>query len=183
MSDHLAKYMTDAGFDFPRLLNDDFIAPIRLLHNNRYYVAATKLLMSYIDTLGFLEYGDSVRNPFTEWLNNYADLTDLGVAADELWEHRNSLLHMSNLDSRKVVGGKIKRIVAYVGELPDGFVSDAESDKYFSLIKLLEVIANACGQWLSSLNENREKFKPVISRYDQIVTDNRLQIFRYEGGS
>jgi hypothetical protein len=39
--DYLPKYMTDEGFDFPRLL-----------FNHRHYVSAAKLLMTFIDKIG-----------------------------------------------------------------------------------------------------------------------------------
>src|SRR5882724_4472208 len=109
--DYVRKYMTDEGFDFPRLLNDDFFHPIRLLFNHRHYVSAAKLLMTFIDSVGFLEFGDTGDNAFVKWLDAYADLTAVGVTAEELWEHRNSLLHMSNLDSRRVLAGRITRLM------------------------------------------------------------------------
>ena len=48
--------------------------------------------MTFIDSAGFLEFGDTGDNTFVKWLNAYADLTAVGVTAEELWEHRNALL-------------------------------------------------------------------------------------------
>jgi hypothetical protein len=94
--DYFGKYFNSQGFDFPSLINDDFLAPIRLLYQNKHYVSATKLLMTFIDSIGYVEYGDTVDNPFIKCLVTYADLTSVGVSPEELWEHRNSLLHMSS---------------------------------------------------------------------------------------
>ena len=67
--DYVPKYLTDDGFDFARMLNDDFFQAIRLLFNHRYYVSAAKLLMTFIDTAGFVEFGDTGKNTFVKWLN------------------------------------------------------------------------------------------------------------------
>ena len=68
--DYLIKYRTDDAIDLPRLINDDFFEPIRLLYQARHYVSATKLLLVFIDTAGYIEYGDGDRNPFIAWLNS-----------------------------------------------------------------------------------------------------------------
>ena len=73
--DYMPKYLTDDGFDFPRLLDDDFFQAIRLLFNHRYFVSATKLLMTFIDTAGFVEFGDTGENTFVKWLDVYATTT------------------------------------------------------------------------------------------------------------
>ena len=141
--DYFGKYFNAQGFDFPSLINDDFIAPIRLLYQNEHYVSAAKLLMSFIDSIGYVEYGESRSNPFTAWLETYAPLADVGVTPEELWEHRNSLLHMSNLDSRKVLAGKIKRLMLYVGVLPAGMPSESADAKHYSLQKLILAVVAA----------------------------------------
>ena len=108
MIDYLTKYSTEDGFDLPRLLNDDFFVAIRLLFNNRCYVSAANLLMSFIDSIAFVEYGDCTGGSnFCRWLESYVDLQSIGITAEEIWEHRNSLVHMTNLDSRKVLSGKV----------------------------------------------------------------------------
>ena len=61
-----------------------------------------KLIASFIDTMAFLEYGDVPGN-FVRWLDTYAKIPSLGIKSAQLWELRNSLVHMSNLDSQKVL--------------------------------------------------------------------------------
>ena len=58
MVDYLEKYLTPNGFDLPRLINDDYFEAIRLLFNRSHYVSSAKLLMSCLDTLAFIEFGD-----------------------------------------------------------------------------------------------------------------------------
>ena len=115
--DYFGKYFNDKGFDFSNLLNDDFFQPVRILFNAKHYVSATKLLVIAIDSVSFIEYGEIKVNTFIKWLNVYSNIDELGITAEELWEHRNSLLHMSNLRSRKVAQGKVRALVSYVGVL------------------------------------------------------------------
>jgi hypothetical protein len=172
--DYLLRYMTPEGFDFPNLLNDDFFKPIRLLYNNRHYVSANKLLMNFVDSMGFLEFGDTGENTFTRFLAAYADLTKLGVTADELWEQRNSLLHMSNLDSRKVLSGKVRRLASYVGTLPDDTSDFIADTKYYNLKLLIDTLGAACTRWAESFRSDEGKFELFLDRYDLVVSDNRM---------
>jgi hypothetical protein len=174
--DYIPKYLTDAGFDFPRLLNDDFFHAIRLLFNHRYYVSAAKLLMTFIDTAGFVEFGDTGENTFVKWLNAYADLTPVGVTAEELWEHRNSLLHLTSPDSRRVLAGKVRRLTSYVGNPPEDFPKEDKDAKFYNLFSLLQAMGTACGRWAESYNKDRSKFEQFLDRYDRIVSDNRMII-------
>lgn len=171
-SDYLVEYCSELGFDFPRLLDDDYFKAIKLLLKNKYYVSALKLLMSCIDTLAYLEYGDEPNN-FTKWLDNYVNLSELEITSDELWEVRNSLLHMTNLDSRKVRAGKIRRISFYIGELKKSLPDKDDESKYFNLKDLFEATANGSGKWIHNLSTDREKYKILFERYDQIVSDSR----------
>lgn len=172
--DYFGKYFNKQEFNFPGLINDDFMEPIRLLYQNKHYVSASKLLMIFIDSIGYVEYGDATENAFVKWLSSYADLSEVGVSAEELWEFRNSILHMSNLDSRKVQAGKVKRLVFYVGTLPNDIEIDSEETQHFSLQKLLLAIAKACGKWFNSYNLDRNKIDAFVKRYDLIVSDNRM---------
>ncbi|MBK6433825.1 hypothetical protein [Candidatus Amarolinea dominans] len=61
MSDYLEDYMTPDGFDLPKLMYDDYFSAIHILFNSGHYVSCMKLLVSFIDTLAFLEYGDKNR--------------------------------------------------------------------------------------------------------------------------
>lgn len=172
--DYFGKYLTAQGFDLPSLINDDFMNPIRLLYQNKHYVSAAKLLMSFIDSIGYVEFGEAEANPFTKWLSTYAVLADVGVSPEELWEHRNSLLHMSNLDSRKVAAGKIRRLMFYVGVLPATVPSETAEAKYYSFQNLVFCVAAGCERWFHSYNIDRAKIDSFVQRYDLIASDNRM---------
>ena len=124
MQDYLSVYLTPDGFDMPRLLNDDFFLGIKLCWNHGRYVSTAKLLMSFLDTVAYLEYGDTPRN-FQRWLDSYANLAAIGVTSEELWEFRNSLLHMTTLDFRKVTAGHVRRLTFYVAQSVPGSGSAA----------------------------------------------------------
>lgn len=172
--DYFGTYFTEEGFDFSGLINADFFQPVRILFQNQHYVSAAKLLVVAIDSIAYIEYGDIKENAFVKWLNAYADLSELGISVDELWEHRNSLLHMSNLDSRKVLAGKVRRLVAYVGELPEGIESSEGNAGYYNLQGLIFAIAHAVGRWANTYNEDREKIHSFVERYDLIASDARM---------
>jgi hypothetical protein len=174
MIDVFQKYYQKDGFDLLALLDDDFIDPVRLLFNNRRFISAAKLLLVAIDSIGFLEFGNDSRCPFIDWLNQYADISPLGITPMELWEHRNSLLHMSNLDSRKVVAEKVRRLLPYVGCLPEGACLQENFAKFYNLKILIQCVARACGEWGRSLNENHAKFKGFAERYDLVTSDVRF---------
>ena len=94
--DYLVHYTTENIFRFTELINDDYFKAIRTLLNAELYVSSAKLLMSCVDTLSFVEYSN-VSGNFTKWLDAFVDLAPLGITSGELWEFRNSVLHMSNL--------------------------------------------------------------------------------------
>lgn len=171
MADYLEDYRMPEGFDLPALINDDYFGAIKVLFNHGHYVSCMKLIASFIDTIAFLEYGDTKGN-FISWLDEFADLTGLKITAPQLWELRNSILHMSNLDSRKVLTGKEKRIgfcIATRGTVSQG---DA-SIQFFNLLDLIDVLWNALSKWIKSMNADQDKFPVFIERYDRIVADAR----------
>lgn len=178
MDDYLERYMTEHGFDLPKLINDDFMSSIKLLYNNKHFVSSAKLLFSFIDTVAYLEFGD-VQGNFQQWLDCYADLASVEVEASELWEMRNSLLHMTNSDSRKVLSSKVRRLTFYIGNYPDNIPTEDEQAKYFSLGKFIEVVIKALQSWFLSFNTEPKKFEGFISRYDRILSDTRYAIFSY----
>jgi hypothetical protein len=185
MSDYLSLYRTDAGFDLPQLLNDDYFLAIKLLYNNGFFVSCAKLIVSFIDTIAFIEYGDISGN-YQRWLNTYVDLEYVGVTSEELWEYRNSLVHMSTLESRKVITGKVKRLVPIVigsGLLPVN-VADLpaeENSKFMDLFRLIEALSQgSCDKWARSLNEDRQKRQKFIERYDLIISDKRKYVVSAE---
>ena len=177
--DYFGRFFTREGFDFGGLLDADFFQPIRILFQNQHYVSATKLLLVAIDSIGYVEFGDAP-GTFVKWLDSYADLSKLGVTADELWEHRNSLLHMSNLDSRKVCAGKARRLVCYVGTMPEQVQLDQSATGYYDLQKLIFEVAAACGRWVETYNKERGKIDAFVERYDLIASDARMMRIPYD---
>lgn len=172
--DYFGTYFNKERFDFPGLLNADFFNPVRVLFQSQHYVSSIKLLMIAIDSISFIEFGDIKENVFIKWLNTYADLTNVGITVEELWEHRNSLLHMSNLDSHKVLSGKVRRLVAYVGQLPSNFSLSEENAGYYNIVMLIDAIGCACEKWIKTYDNQREKIDNFIKRYDLIASDARM---------
>lgn len=69
MDDWITKYTRDGAFDLPQLIHDDYFLAIKLTFNAGLYVSATKLLVSCIDSIAYIEYGDERRfQPFVQWL-------------------------------------------------------------------------------------------------------------------
>lgn len=172
MDDWLLKYTKGSSIDLSLLIHDDYFVAIKLTYNARLYVSAMKLLMSSLDSISYIEFGDSRSPSFTAWLDAYADLSRLGVTAEELWELRNGLLHMTNLHSRRVRNQKVRRISFRVGGSPE-LVDDIF---YFVFSDLIDAYAKALGRWLESYNVDREKFVKFVERYDETISDSRLAI-------
>lgn len=70
MPDWLVVYTEGNAFRFDKLIDDDYFAAIKLLFNARHIASTSKLLMSCVDTLAFVEFGDK-RGNFVEWLTTY----------------------------------------------------------------------------------------------------------------
>jgi len=177
--DYLVRYVADGKFDLPRLLNDDFFVPIKLLFNNKHYVSSAKLLLIFIDTISFLERGTSDAATFRGWLDQYCDLAPLGVTSEELWEWRNGLLHMSNLDSRKVSASKVKRLISFVGPLPDGFPMESPDGKLLNLHGLVKAVAGGLQKQIEAMNLDRATLVRFLERYDLVISDSRLLTVTY----
>ncbi|MCK4817524.1 hypothetical protein KA005_17280 [bacterium] len=174
MKDYLQEYMTPHGFDLPRLIHNDYFNAIKLLFNQGHYVSCMKLLVSFIDTIAYLEHGD-VKGNFVMWLDSYSNLDKVGITSSQLWELRNSILHMSNLDSRKVSSGKEKKISFCVAK--EGYTSpENQGIKYFNLKDLIGVITDALSKWIGTFNENPDKFVVFVEKYDTVISDDRHAI-------
>lgn len=174
--DYLLHYAEGNTFRFTDLIHDDYFKAIRTLFNAKLYVSCAKLLMSCVDTLSFVEYGDVTGN-FTTWLETFVDLTPHGITSSELWEFRNSVLHMTNLASRKVISGKVSPIMPYVGG-PDTLPAFAPNDpKPFNLYGLITTIAAGIGKWGEAYNTDRDKLLKFIERYDTTISDSRMAWF------
>jgi hypothetical protein len=177
MVDYLEAYIKDGNFDIPQLLNDDYFEAIKLLLNAGHLVSAAKLLMSFVDTVAFVDVGD-VSGAFSLWLNSYAELARLGITADELWEFRNGLLHMTNLYSRKVASGLIAPIILYSGKGPHPIPPSADGPRYVNVKELIETIAQGVSRWVESYNADPSKFIDFVNRYDLTISDSRGAVLR-----
>lgn len=174
--DYLQFYMTENGFDFPSLINDDYFRAIRLLWNDKKYISCIKLLFSAIDTFGFIEYGPSkTRNCFISWLDEYCDLKSLGVTSHELWELRNSIIHMTNLSSYKVTTGFVSRLVPSVAPPDIEILPLLNGERRFHTSRfLLVIIPKGIEKWINTYNKNPSKFPKFIGRYDTIISEARM---------
>lgn len=176
--DYLVNYTEGNTFLFAELINDDYFKGIRVLFNANLYVSCAKLLMSCIDTLAFVEYGDTPGN-FTKWIDTYVDLSPHGITSEELWEFRNSVLHMTNLSSRKVISGKVSPIVPYVGGPDTMPETKPNMPKPFNLYGLIKTIGKGIGEWGEAYNANPDKLIKFIERYDLTISDSRFAMFPY----
>ncbi|MEA9770774.1 hypothetical protein VDF71_05520 [Xanthomonas campestris pv. raphani] len=176
MVDWFKTYFTDSGFRFTDLIHDDYFVAIRLTYQNGLFVSSMKLLLSCIDSLAYVEYGDLREPPsFVRWLNAYADLQPLGIIPEELWELRNGLLHMTNLNSTNVRKNSIRRISFRVGQ-SGTVLPDTGSIYFFEFRSLIDAVAQAIGRWGNSYSVDREKIHKFVERYDETVSDGRLAI-------
>ncbi len=168
LPDYLDKYLVGNKFLIKDLLVDDHVKPIHLLFNNKHYLSSIKLLMSFIDTIAYLEYGD-VNKAFPMWLDTYCELSHLGISSNELYELRHSLLHMTSLNSRKVVQGKERRISYSVA--PVGTPTRTHSGiVFFNYVDFIPLFEKGLDKWLASYNN--EKISIFVERYDQIVRED-----------
>ena len=174
--DYLSLYWTDSGFDFGQMINDDFMDAVKVLWNSKKYISALKLLVIMIDSLGFAEFG-SDEKCLVLWLDKYCDLSSLGVSSQEIWELRNSLVHMTNLNSRRVEKGQVTRLLPVITSPSCDIQVEGESFKslHFSRL-LLWVIPKGLVSWADSFTNNREKFLDFVRRYDTIVSDTRVSV-------
>lgn len=170
--DWLVHYRNDGRIDISALINDDFYEAIRLTYRSGLYLSSMKLLMSCIDSLAYVEYG--TRDAFTRWLKEFADLTEIGITPAELWELRNGVLHMSNLNASKVEQGKVNRVSFCVGRADAPFFHIREGIHYFDFKKLIEIHSNAISRWIDTYNIYPEKFELFVERYDVMISDSRL---------
>lgn len=166
-NDYLSKYFSDNTFKISQLLMDDHFTPIHYLFNNKHYLSCIKLLFSFIDTIAWIDIGE--HHNFKKWVNNYADISALEISVDELWELRNSLIHMSNLDSQKVKQGSIRRI-SFSIQAKNSFKTTTIGDTtYFNLVDFLFAVQEAMNNWLKTYEDDQLKIITFVERYDRII--------------
>lgn len=171
MEDYLTKYTAADGINLMQMFDDDYFKAIRLLFNNGLLVSSTKLLMIFIDTAAYVEFGDRQGN-FNLWLDTFAPLSDIDLAANEIWELRNGVLHMSNLHSRAVLNRKVMRLLPCIN-LGTTIIDNINNEKRFDMLQLIDVIARGVGAWMESYNKNPEKIEKFVERYDTVISDAR----------
>jgi len=184
MDDWLVKYTGERGFDMPRLIHDDYFLAIKLTYNAGLYVSAMKLLMSCIDSVAYIDLGDIRKPPsFITWLETYVDLKKIGITAAEVWELRNGMLHMSNINSERVRANKIRRISFSVGVLPESLKNAAVSSElhYFEFLGLINAFSDGISRWVQTYNTDPEKFYKFVERYDEVVSDSRMAFAHVSG--
>ena len=174
--DYLTRYWTDSGLDFSQMINDDFMDAMKVLWNNKKYISALKLLVIMIGTLGFVEFGPKDKC-LVLWLDKYCDLSHLGVSSEEIWELRNSLIHMTNLDSRKVRTGQVKRLLPAITHPQNEVQVEGKDFKCLHLSRLfLSVIPIGLVNWARTFSGNRDKLLDFVGKYDSVVSDTRVSV-------
>lgn len=177
MIDYLKEYTRNNDFDIPRLIQDDYFKAINILFNEHLWISGFKLVLSCIDSISFIEFGDLPLggDSFKRWINTYVDIKSLDITADDLWELRNSLLHMTNLDSRKVRQNLHPRIILRVGEVSKFSLSQQDpAFKYLDIYKFCDLLKFGISTWAKSYKENPKKLVDFVKRYDLTVSDSRL---------
>jgi hypothetical protein len=182
MDDWLVRYTTNRGIDLSGLIHDDYFLAIELTYNAKLYVSAMKLLVCCIDSLAYIEYGNEP-GVFVKWLTAYADLERLGITAEELWELRNGILHMTNINARKVSQRRVRRISFRVGGPADFPRVDQDGIYYFDFYGLIQVFAEAQARWLATYNADRGKFAKFVERYDETISDSRVATTSFVEGA
>jgi hypothetical protein len=138
------------------------------LFAQRHYTSSLKLLLSAVDTMAFLKKGNNCSDDFKKWLNDYVDLTPVGITCDELWEHRCALLHMTTVESRKVKNGQCSPLLPYKEPAP--FVKH-DKFKFYSLDKLWDEIAKGFEKFLVEVETNNELKEIVENNWKKIIPD------------
>lgn len=103
-------------------------------------------------------------------------MASIGISEDELWEFRNSVVHMSNLSSRKVLSGKVDRLEMCIGD--PKILPPRNGVKRFSFTELLHVIADGVALWAQSYDTDTEKRMTFVERYDLSISDSRMLTVR-----
>ncbi len=171
LSDYISKYIDGNYFDITSLINDDFVITMKLLWNAKHYNSNLKLLLSFIDTMAFVSTGKSNPNSFKGWLKKYVHLNKIGITEDELWEHRNAILHLSTYESNKVRNGNIRKLVPYAGQ---NSPPESKNHCYYSLYELQMEIFQAIGRYLTEMEKNDKMREIFCDNYEKTVSDTHF---------
>jgi hypothetical protein len=163
-----------------------FFESIQVLWENKHYITAMKLLLMNIDTMAYLQYRENKGNHFKQWLKDYVDLSDVGITEDEIWEHRNALLHTSTLHSMAVKKGKVAYLVPHLGTShspPPEFTDEMRNrlgrhyegaPKFYSMIQLYEAVIWGVRKFAAALEKNPKLKAEAYENFGDLVTERSV---------
>jgi hypothetical protein len=163
-----------------------YFESVVLLWENEHYITAVKLLLMNIDTMAYLQYRDTKPEHFKQWLMDYVDLSDVGVTADEVWEHRNALLHTSTLLSRAVRQGKIAYLVPGFGSSPNPpsefkekmkerlDVHYSEEPKFYSIEKLYGAVLKGVQKFVFAVENDTNLQTEAYENFMDLVAERSV---------
>lgn len=167
----MSKYISGDYFDITSLINDDFIVAMKVLWDAKHYNSNLKLLLCFIDTMAFVSTGSSNPGSFKGWLNKYVDLGGIGITEDELWEHRNGILHSSTYESKKVKKGAVTKLVPYASQQSP---EKTKEHKYYSLYNLQVEVFQGVGRYLTEMDKNEKMRQIFCDNYERTVSDTHF---------
>ena len=173
---------------FGEALYKSFLEAIYVLFKQGYGVSGLKLLLSALDTMAFLTTGnDNAGSDFKKWLDKYVDLNAVGIDSDELWEHRNALLHMTRFHSKAVHKGKVKFLVPSYREAPQEYKDRLKSEmdalygtnyKFYSTVKLFNAVADGINKFVAEVKTDSVLRATVKSNFGEIIPDIPIGVTR-----
>ncbi len=174
MADYDSRYIKDGHFDIAAMVNDDFVSAIRILWQAKTLQLGSETTPVLCSTR-WLTCRPGKNNPgsFKQWLNKFVNLQRVGVTAEELWEHRNAVLHLSHYESNKVRDGSVRKLVLYAGRrcpAPD------REHKYYDMHALLMAVFEGLGAYIAALNESDVMRKIFCDNYEGAVVRYRLDV-------
>ena len=97
-----------------------------------------------------------------------------GSTSEELWELRNSLLHMTNLESHRVKKRVVRQLTpAFTHPSIETLPANGDIKLFDAARFLLVILPTAIEQWLNTYVHDQAKIFQFIRRYDTIVSESR----------
>ncbi|MGF6856684.1 hypothetical protein OKW29_005595 [Paraburkholderia sp. CI3] len=159
-----------------RQIHDDFLVPIRLLFNNRQYVASLRLLFQMVDAVIYLDGDDDDVYPDADavsgWLTVYVDLASLYVSANDLIVLRDSL--RPGFAALPANGGRIRLILPSALQGYRQYQNRDEDRVWLEPEALIRAFSTALGEWLAHTRRSSTKLNSVELRYRSIIADSTL---------
>jgi len=178
MKNHLEVYLVNGELDLIHLVHDDFCLAIKSAFNARHFTSSLKLLLSFIDTMSFLYSGSSKTDEFKKWVDRFVDLSPIGITADELWQHRNGLLHISGYESDKVKQGKYKMLIPFVGK---GEPQTNGVTKNYSLQLLITNVMLGVAACCEEVKGTEERLLAFLGNYEKTISDSHFARYGKKG--